>query len=278
MTDLRQSKNYANYMRSFGWLVERSGQTNIFVKKLWFTAVAKAQRFEKINLVVIKKYHPFLVKLEPLKDIRLPSFKKDGWNLLPTKTLVLDLQKIHLSKDVRYEIRRAEKNNLTIGQSNNIDLFYKILQETMKVGHWQIPIKKEVTSLYKSFQPNNSMLLIAYAKSPAGHPERVKRVEGSLPIAGCLLVWDGSTAHYMYAANTVKGRELGAAYLTLWEAIKFCQKMGLEHLDLEGIYDERFPKNNQKWLGFSHFKKQWGGKTVEYPGSYSKSLLPFLGN
>ena len=44
-------------------------------------------------------------------------------------------------------------------------------------------------------------------------------------------------------------------------------------MDLEGVYDERFP--NKKWLGFTHFKKCFGGKEKEYPGTYTRTRFPF---
>ncbi len=245
MRDIRQSPNYAKYMKSLGWIVENG----VFIKKLWFTSLVKAQRFQIINLDFLKKYHPLLIKLEPLKEINISGFKKDTWPMLPTKTVVLDLKNIILPKDTKYEIRKA--SGLKIEESPDTDRFYKLLEETMKIGKWSIPIRKEVINLYKSFQPNNSVILItAYS--------------------GCLLIWDGDTAHYMYAALSKKGRELGAAYFTLWEAIKFCQRKKLRFLDLEGIYDERRPKDNKNWQGFTKFKMGWGGKTVEYPGSWTK--------
>lgn len=241
-------------MESLGWIMEGG----FFIKKLWITSVVKAQHFSEIDLNVIKKYHPFLVKLEPLKEIKLPGFKKDDWPLLPTKTIILNLTKIDLPKDTRYEIKKAEKNGLKIKESKDPEAFYAMLLETMKIGHWSVPIRKEVINLYKSFQPNNSSLLLSY------YPTNL------LPVAGCLLIWGGDTAHYMYAANTAGGRKLSAAYLTLWEAIKFCQKKGLNYLDLEGIYDERYSSQTKNWQGFTKFKMGWGGKTREYPGSYSR--------
>lgn len=264
MTDIRQSKNYARYMESLGWIVENGA----FIKKLWFTAVVKAQRFSKIDLKFLSKYHPFLIKLEPLSDfgsrISDLGFHKDNWPLLPTKTIILDLKTINLPKDTRYEIRKAEKNNLDIAASKDVELFYKLLKETMEIGHWSIPIHKEVTSLWQSFQPNNSTILLTCC--PADQ----------LPIAGCLLIWYEDTAHYMYAALTQKGRDLGAAYFTLWEAIKFCQKKKLNYLDLEGVYDERYKSSTKNWQGFTKFKMGWGGKIVEYPGSWTKYYLRAL--
>jgi len=76
----------------------------------------------------------------------------------------------------------------------------------------------------------------------------------------------------MYAANTKRGRGMGAAYFTLWEAIKFCQKKKLKFLDLEGIYDERYPSQTKNWQGFTKFKMGWGGKIREYPGSFSRYI------
>lgn len=265
MTDIRQSKYYARYMESLGWTVEKAGATNIFIRPMPivnFLSVIKVQRFKDIDFKILeqitKKYHPILTKLEPRTQYRVPSiFRHDSWPLSPTKTLILDIMNIHLPKDTNYEIRKAVSNKLVIRQSEDVNLFYILLQETMKIGHWSLPIKKEVTSLYKSFQPDNSQILLTYT-------------ERSQPLAGCLLIWEGDMAHYMYAANTKLGRELGGAYFTLWEAIKFCQKKKLKYLDLEGIYDDRFPGSTKNWQGFTKFKMGWGGKVVDYPGSFTK--------
>jgi len=253
VADLHQTENYARYMESLGWIVERSPGCNIFIKKIFFTAIAKIQRPSKLDLSLLKKYHPFLTKLEPLTNFKskISNFKFDRWPLIPSKTLVLDLNKTPLSKDIRYEIRKATSNNLAIQQCGNPETFYKMLEETMRIGGWSLPLKKFVVNLWQSFQPNNSIILMT-------------------PVSGCLLVWDKDTAHYMYAACTRQGRKIGAAYLTLWEAIKFCQKKKLKFLDLEGIFDERYPDATKNWQGFTAFKRQWGGKVVEYPGSFSK--------
>jgi hypothetical protein len=120
--DLRQSENYAKYMRSLGWVVERINNTNVFVKKILFFSIIKIQRpnkldFEKLNILK-RKYRAILTNIEP----------GSGWHLLPTKTIIIDLENISLSKDTRYEIRRAEKNGLKVKESNDIEKFYKMLQ------------------------------------------------------------------------------------------------------------------------------------------------------
>lgn len=51
----------------------------------------------------------------------------------------------------------------------------------------------------------------------------------------------------------------------------WAKKRGCKIFDFEGIYDERFP--NKSWLGFTHFKKSFGGYEVSYPGTYTKTRL-----
>jgi len=140
--------------------------------------------------------------------------------------------------------------------ANDIELFYRLLQETMKIGKWNIPIHNEVVSLWKSFQPNNSQLLFSFF--------------GGVPVAACLLIWEGETAHYMYAALNNEGRKMGAAYFLLWNVFEFLKERKISKLDLEGIYDERYAKTTKHWIGFTKFKMGWGGKVVEYSGSYTK--------
>ena len=50
-------------------------------------------------------------------------------------------------------------------------------------------------------------------------------------------------------------------------------------MDLDGIYDPRFPSFLAKWGGFSHFKEKFGGEVVTYPVAHVKyynKLLKYL--
>ena len=64
------------------------------------------------------------------------------------------------------------------------------------------------------------------------------------------------------------GKKLFVPTALTWEAIISAKKEGKKVFDFEGIYDERVP--NKKWLGFTHFKKSFGGDVVEYPGCFVK--------
>lgn len=256
--DIRQTQNYANYMHAIGWTIESLPGCNIFIRHLpliSYFSVIKIQRPEKIDLPeikkIVKKHRAIIAKLEPLSEV---SLKRDSWPLLPTKTRILktSLSLVDLPKDTRYEIRKGE--GLKVEKSGDINLFYHMLEETMRLGHWSVPIKHEVTALWQAFQPSRSQIFL------------IK------DLAACLLIWDGDTAHYMYAALTKQGRKTSAAYKLLWETLQFLKANGIHNLDLEGVYDERFKSHTKNWQGFTNFKRSWPGTEVEYPGSFSANL------
>lgn len=273
MTDLRQTEHYARYMESLGWIVEHSPGCNIFIKKLWFTAIAKIQHPRRLNLAPLKKYHPFLIKLEPLSSPTSPTtlkFHPDSWPLIPSKTLILDLENYQPAKDIRYEIRKAEKNQVKVEISSDIETFIKLWHQNARDRGFWVPLHKEIRNLATTFG-RDCFLFLAYFSPKSPNPPNTP----NSPLSGALVLKNGSTAHYMYAFSTPAGRKVSAPYLVMAEIIKFLQSRKVRYFDLEGIYDDRYPSSTKNWQGFTKFKMQWGGKIVEYPGSFSKYLIPF---
>lgn len=252
-------------MESLGWIVEGGA----FIKKLWFTSIIKIQHPDKIDLEPLKKYHPFLIKIEPglnnLSNLSILSnlgFKPDNWPLIPSKTLILNLNKINLNKDVRYEIRKAEKHHLRTvliedcpQQRESLETFIKLWHQNARNRNFWVPLHKEISNLATAFG-RDCLLFMS---------------DG----AGALVVINGNSAHYMYAFSTPEGRKVSTPYLVMWDIIKYLQDRRIKFLDLEGIYDERYPGSTKNWKGFTAFKLQWGGKIVEYPGNYSR-YFPLL--
>jgi lipid II:glycine glycyltransferase (peptidoglycan interpeptide bridge formation enzyme) len=256
MKDLRQSPEFAHFMEKIGWTVKKEKGIQIYIRHLPILGnFIKIQRPEvKISTGELenlaKKYKAFAIQL----------------NYSPTKTLRLDLKKSEkeilkqMKKDCRYEIRKAEREKILVKQSLDIESFIKIWHENaFKRGFW-IPFDKEIRSIYHSFG-RNAYLLLAYQQS-------------SKPIAGALILIFDKTAYYFHAASTPKGRKLSASYLIIFKAIKLAKRKGCKIFDFEGIYDERSPIKS--WQGFTHFKKSFGGKEIEYPLSFTKFYNPFL--
>lgn len=275
--DIYQTRPYARYMTSLGWRVERINNVNIFVKKILFFYLIKIQRYHRlINAHSLHKYRPILsLKLEPLNANLIPvNFPKSSWNLLPTKTIILDTFHLHLNKKIRYEIRKAQNSGVVIYQQNDLEgqnLFVQLWhQHARNRGFW-VPLSREIKELIKAFNPNSYLF---FAQKAA------RNFVASPPntLAGALVLISGNTANYMHAFSTPEGRKVSAPYLVLAEIINFCRQKKIRHLDLQGIYDERFPDNNKSWRGFSYFKKQWGGQEKEYPGSYSPPFFWLVKN
>ena len=59
-----------------------------------------------------------------------------------------------------------------------------------------------------------------------------------------------------------------APYYLHWELIKVAKKYGLNNYDFWGIDAKRDP-------GVTRFKLNWGGQTIEYPGSFDLPVSKF---
>jgi len=265
MTDLHQTSKYACYLQSQNWLVKKIGDTFIFIRKIPLTpfSIIKIQRPEKIPLATIsqlaKKYRAITTYLEPLTVKQAALAFQHGFRLkksafLPTKTIELDLtqseEKIlkQMKKDARYALRRVP---LPIHQVTNLAAFHHMWKKTTGWQRWA-PSLKSLKNLKKSFG-NNALFLAA----------------GNPIIAGTIILITNQKVYYYQAFTSKAGRHSLAQYHLVWQAIKIAKKRSCKVFDFEGIYDERFP--NKSWLGFSHFKKSFGGKEIEYPGCFVNS-------
>jgi hypothetical protein len=272
MIDIRQSREYANYLRRGSWIVERIKETNYFIRKFpLIGSVLKLQRPEKINFGTIdklcRKYRVFQIIIEPDLGVSVPaSFKLSKSPYLPSKTLQIDLtqgkEKIfrNLKKDARAAVRRGEANNIKVySTSNEIKLWRKVWRNSVGFRKF-VPGESQLINLRKSFPQNYSTFLTSH------------NISGSI-IGGALFTRSSHNfAYYWYGFTNSEGRASLSQYSLLWHGILWAKKMDCKIFDFEGIYDSRFP--NKSWLGFTHFKKSFGGTEILYPGCYTKFRLP----
>jgi len=272
MTDLRQSSQYANYIESIGWKVEKIDKTYIFLKKIpllgWF---AKIQRPAILNNKIInfieKKYHPFQFSIEPVDQKSLDLITDHHFQIsnspsLPTKTLVLDLKKSEkellksFSQKTRYNITRlVTKKSIKVEKSTNILDFTNFWRQNFEKKRFPFfSQQNNIIALSKSFSKNSLILLAKKDKKT---------------IAGLFILIHNKKAYYMYAASNDEGRSNYAPTFLTWNAIQLTKKLGCTQFDFDGIYDERFPISS--WQGFTKFKKGFGGKEIKYPGIYKRN-------
>jgi lipid II:glycine glycyltransferase (peptidoglycan interpeptide bridge formation enzyme) len=91
-------------------------------------------------------------------------------------------------------------------------------------------------------------------------------------LAGIFLIFWADTAYYWIAGATKKGKKLRAPTLLVWEALKIAKANHMKRFDFVGIWDDRFPKENKDWLGFTKFKQGFGGQEFYYPTHRTNKL------
>ena len=298
--DLHQSEKYGQYMKKVGWIVEKIDCCQIFIRRFpLIGSFIKIQKptppvpFEKIEKIA-KKYRAFKIVIEP-RTIQL--FEKFDYQIsnspyLPTKTIHINLTKSEkeilsqMKKKTRYCLRRGQESRVTIKESKEIESFIKL--KSSQFFPFGFFMRKDISALWQAFYPENAILLFADKNIvPSSHPEFIsgspamkipKQVRNDTlrPLAVTLLLFHQKTAHYWLAASTKQGKKLFAPTLLVWEAIKLSKKRGCKIFDFQGIYDPRFHKSAKSWQGFTRFKKGFGGKEIEYPGSFLKSTHLFF--
>ena len=286
--DIRQSKQWGDYLSNIGWKIEKIKDNQIFIKSLPFfkSSVIKIQHpknslsFSKIDLLA-KKYKSLFVILEPESEgFNEKIFLKNGYqksrtSLTHTSTIYIDIKKSEkeifasFSENARRNIKKAQNNNLEIKIINlkkekddtEFKKFYSLLTNLTHLKKFYVPGYSEYHKKMLAFK-NSSVILFALHKN--NHD----------PVA---TVWLGildDRAVYMNTGIIKEGYATLANYLLVWECIKFAKSKKLPLFDFEGIYDPRHPKERKSWKNFSEFKKRFHGTIIEYPCSYIKIYNP----
>mgnify|MGYP001598132412 CR=1 FL=1 len=269
MLDIRQTPQYANYLSSIGWKVERINEVNYFIKKFPIIgSVIKIQRPEHLDIKTARrlgnKYRAFQVIIEPNlttdhRSLTTAGFKLSNSPYLPTKTLQLDLTKSEnrllkeMKKDCRYAIKKSMYSVLCT--MNSVENFRDGWKNAVGWKRY-VPPLSHLVALKKSFGDN---CLLYHCTS-------------TVVQSGAIFLKAGNITYYWQAFTNKEGRKAQVQYKIVWEGILWAKRRGAKIFDFEGIYDARFP--NKSWLGFTHFKKSFGGYEVSYPGTFVKTRFP----
>lgn len=265
MIDIRQTKQYANYLKATGWTVKRISNVNYSIKSFGiFGSFLKLQRPEKIDIKrlkkLIKKHHVFQISIEPKNSNDLQRLTSaHGFKLsdpyLPSKTLLLDLTKSqsHLLKNMRKNTRHVLRHTkIQVKTNPDLKLFRRTWKKTVGWRRY-IPTLNNITTMQTCFGKNALFLLDQNTNT------------------GAIFLKTKEMAYYWQAFTDKAGRQKSVQFQIVWQGILWAKKSGCKFFDFEGIYDERFP--NQSWRGFSFFKAGFGGKIKTYPKPCTKIFL-----
>lgn len=224
--------------------------------------IGKEQRcaFIKVepNVMVESESHKESKESEVAKDFipsPKPLFTKYNFILDLTKSEEELLKNMH--PKTRYNIRLAQKHGVKTEERTDDEAFkiyLKLYFETTKRqgyhGHNENYHRKVWETLKKE---GIATLLIAHLKNE--------------PLAAWMLLKFKGTLYYPYGGSSTTHREVMANNLIAWEAIKLGKKLGLKKFDMWGALG---PGANfsDPWYGFHKFKMGYGGKLLEYIGTY----------
>ena len=208
-----------------------------------------------------KENKSIFVKMEPLEDVVMEVVHRKGFqhskkSIQPTKTVVVDLslsEEALLSKmhhKTRYNIHLAEKKGLKLEEKNNVKQFWKLLKKTAKNDNFSTHDYEYYEKLIEFFSADKEL-----------KTKIVFEMSEGKALAGAILLTFGDAVYYLHGAMDRDYKNWMAPYLMHWEIIKWAKAQGYHYYDFWGI-------DAKRWPGVTRFKFGFGGREVEYPGSF----------
>ena len=222
----------------------------------------KAMRFLCDHTSSVKLSKPFLIRIEPSwkeQELKLSEilsnigFQKNIHTYQPQTTLIIDLtpslEKIlaQMEKNTRYNIHHAEKMGVVIKEMvsrnpNTFETFIHLIQTTVRRKKFNAHSIAHYQNLLSTFQEELDTAILkifaAYSKD---------RIIGMNAI-----IYFGNTATNLLSGVLYEFRNLKAANLLRWHAIKSAKDLGCIFFDQWGI--------SNRYKGVSEFKRGFGGK------------------
>ena len=191
-------------------------------------------------------------------------------SIQPRQTIVVNLD---INEDVllnrmkqktRYNTKLAEKKEVCIKESDDIETFFEIMVSTGNRDNFGIHSKKYYTKVYNQFKASGKVLLLL-----AFYQDQ--------PLAGLIAFYQGYRAWYFYGASNEIERNRMPTYLLQLHAMRWAVLNGCSEYDLWGIPDENaeilekdFLKRTDGLWGVYRFKRGFGGEIKRYHTAYDR--------
>jgi len=280
-----QTKEWADFQRSLGREVfeyERNGVSAKIIKhdlplgknylyiphgpEMDFNAMlggfkGPTRNFIDYLLNLGQQEKPIFIKTEPLTGnvaqmLVEAGFKRARKEVQPSKTVIINIQESDINLlaamhyKTRYNIKVAENHGVTVEESKDTSTFWRLLKKTTARNEFSSHTKDYYEKLlnfdWDNDGPKVKLFLAKHQDKPAA--------------AAIVLIYNG-TGYYLHGASDYEYRSIMAPFILHWRIIQLLRKAGIEDYDLWGI-------DAKRWPGVTRFKLNWGGRTIDRPGSF----------
>ncbi|MCL4561906.1 MAG: peptidoglycan bridge formation glycyltransferase FemA/FemB family protein [Chloroflexi bacterium] len=292
-----QSPSWGELKASFGWRVKRlsvgtAGAQVLFrsvglgfsvaylpkgpLGKDWAALWPEVDRICRGERAVFLKVEPDLwegTDGEPQTQ-QLPGFVPSPQTIQPRRTVVVCLEGeeneilARMKQKTRYNIHLAAKKDVRIRQSQDIGVFYRLMEMTGQRDGFAVHSREYYQRAYELFAPGESCVLLLAEY-------------GQEPLAALMVFRQGRRAWYFYGASGEAERSRMPAYLLQWEAMRWAKQHGCREYDLWGIPDasledleDQFSARSDGLWGVYRFKRGFGGEVRRSVGAWDRVYTP----
>lgn len=214
-----------------------------------------------------------LVEHDPVKHnvLLAAGYIKSGDEVQPEHRQEIDISHsmdsvlAQMKQKCRYNINLAKRHGVLVEMNNDpkaVQMFADISHLTAARKHFEGRGHQYYQQLVKTLAENGmgGLYLATY--------------QGKV-LAGAIITFYGERASYLYGASAAENREVMAPFLIHNTVIEDAKKRGCTIYDLIGIAPpDAGPEHH--WAGITRFKKEFGGRSVKYLGSYDCVYKPLI--
>lgn len=204
----------------------------------------------------------------------LPGFSPSTLTIQPRRTITVPLDGgeetwlERMKQKTRYNIHLAEKKEVIVRQSSDMDAFNTLMRATGDRDQFGVHQDSYYRKAYELFHE-------------AGACEMIMATYAEQPLAAIMVFKRGQRAWYFYGASNEQERNRMPTYLLQWEAMRWAAQAGCLEYDLWGVPDQdedvleaNFTERADGLWGVYRFKRGFGGQLRRTAGVYEKVLNP----
>ncbi len=190
-----------------------------------------------------------------------PLFTKYNFILDLTQSEEEILRNMH--PKTRYNIRLAEKKGVKVEDRTDdsaLEIYLKLYFETISRQQYHGHNASYHRSVWKTMKDAGMARILIASYQPPGSKKPI-------PLTAWMLFNFKDILYYPYGGSLGEHREVMHSNLVAWAAIKIGKRLKCKTFDMWGALGPNAdPKDS--WFGFHRFKQGYGGRLVEYIGTF----------